>query len=88
MIDIWLISAMLYPFCVVMLYSVSQFLKVHDQDIPVPMKIKKAAWKNKSVTKTVNFFLDFGLPGVFLIFIVIFCILGINNATSEVNNFC
>ena len=88
MIDIWFIFAMFYPFCTVMLYSVFQFLKVHDQDIPVPMKTGKVAWKNKHVTKIVNFLLDFGLPVIFLTFIIIFWILGIINTTSKVNNFC
>ena len=88
MIDIWLIIAMLYPFCVVMLYSVFQFLKVHNQDIPVPMKIEQVAWKNKHVTKIVNFLLDFGLPVIFLIFIIIFLLLGIINTTSKVKDFC
>merc|ERR1719206_141154 len=68
MIDIWLIIAMLYPFCVVMLYSTFQFLKAHDQDIPVPTKIENVEWKNKHVTKIVNCLLDFGLPVIFLIF--------------------
>ena len=88
MIDIWLIIAMLYPFCVVMLYSTFQFLKAHDQDIPVPMKIENVEWKNKHVTKIVNCLLDFGLPVIFLIFIIIFWILGVINTTSKVNDFC
>ena len=88
MIDIWMIVAMFYPFCIVMLYSVFQFLKVHGQEIPVPMKPEKVAWKNKHVTKIVNFLLDFGLPVMFLTFIIIFRILGIINTTSKVNNFC
>ena len=88
MIDIWLVFAMLYPFCVVMLYSISQFLQVYDQNIPVPMKIGKLAWENRIVPKIVNFLLDFGLPIMFIIFIIIFWILGIFNTTSKVNNFC
>merc|ERR1719206_839627 len=58
MIEIWLIFALFYPFCVVTLYSLLQILKEHDQDIPVPVKVTKAAWKNKSVKKIVNFLLD------------------------------
>ena len=86
MIEIWMICAMLYPFCVVSLYSLLQFLRVQDQDIPVPMKDEKVVWKNKIVTKIVNFLLNFGLPFIFLIIIIIFFILGFINATSKVSN--
>ena len=85
MIEIWLIFALFYPFCVVTLYSLLQILKEHDQDIPVPVKVTKAAWKNKSVKKIVNFLLDIGLPIIYFIFIIIFCILGIIKTTSKVD---
>ena len=89
MVEIWMICAMLYPFCVVTLYCLLQFLKVHDQDIPVPMKIEKVGWKNKSVRKIINVLLDFGLPFIFLIFIILFFILGLINTTSTIaNNSC
>ena len=89
MIEIWMILSMVYPLCVVTLYSVLQFLKTHDQDIPVPMKIEKVGWKNKNVTRIVNFLLDFGLPLLFLLLILIFFILGIINAKSTVpSNSC
>ena len=92
MIEIWMIFAMVYPLCVVTLYSVLQFLKAHDQDIPVPMEIKTVGWKNKSAksaTRIVNFLLDFGLPLMFLLLIIIFFILGIINTTRTVlNNSC
>ena len=92
MIEIWMIFAMVYPLCVVTLYSVLQFLKAHDQDIPVPMEMKKVGWKNKnakSATRIVNFLLDFGLPLMFLLLIIIFFILGIINTTpTVVNNSC
>ena len=55
MIDIWMIFAMIYPFCVVTLYSTLEFLKGQDQDIPVAMKIEKRTWKIK---KVVNFVLS------------------------------
>ena len=86
MIEIWMILAMVYPLCVVTLYSVLQFLKAHDQDIPVPMKMEKAGWKNKNLTKIVAFLLDFGLPFLFLLLIIIFFILGIINTTSTVSS--
>ena len=84
MIEIWLILALFYPFCVVTLYSLLQFMKENDQDVPVPMKATKAAWKNKTVTKVVLFLLDLGLPVIFLIFIIIFWILGIIKSTTTV----
>ena len=82
MIEIWLIFALFYPFCVVSLYSLVQFLAEHDQDIPVPMKGTKAAWKNKRVINMVNFLLDLGLPVLFILFIIIFWILGIIKTSS------
>ena len=84
MIEIWLILVLFYPFCVVSLYSFLQFLKENDRDVPVPIKVTKAAWKNNDVTKIVLFLLDFGLPFIFLIFIIIFWILGIIKTTSIV----
>ena len=84
MIEIWLICALFYPFSVVTLYSLLQLLEEKGQDIPVPMKVTKAAWTNKSVTKIVLFLLDLGLPVIFLIFIIIFWILGIIKTTSTV----
>ena len=84
MIEIWLIFALFYPFCVVTLYSLLQVLKEHDQDIPVPVKVAKAARKYESVKKIVNLLLDFGLPIIYFIFMIIFCILGIIKTTSKV----
>ena len=89
MIDIWMIFAMLYPFCVVTLYSVLEFLKAQDQDIPVPVKNEKNKWKVTKVVKLINFLLDFGLPVIVIIFIIIFWILGINNKNSpEIRKSC
>ena len=79
MIDIWMILAMVYPFSVVTLYSMLEFLKQQDQDIPVDMKIEKRNWKIKKVVKTINFLLELGLPVLVIIFIIIFWILGIIN---------
>ena len=89
MIDIWMIFAMLYPFCVVTLYSVLQILVAREQDVPVAMGIEKTKLKIKRATKFVNFLLDSGLPTLVIIFIVIFWMLGITNITSnEINNSC
>ena len=89
MIEIWMIFALFYPFSVVTLYCLLQFLREHNQDIPVPMKVEKAAWKNKNLKLIIRFLLDFGLPVIFLFFIIIFWILGILKTTSTVvNNSC
>ena len=88
MIDTWMIFTMFYPFCVVTLYSVLQFLKTQNQNFPVPMKDGKEEWKIKKITGTVNFLLDFGLPVIVLIFIIIFWVLGIINRSSELKKSC
>ena len=82
MIEIWLILALFYPFSVVSLYSLLQFLTDQDQDIPVPIEVKKAAWRYRRAKRIVLFLLDLGLPVLFLIFIIIFWILGIIKTTS------
>ena len=83
MIDIWMIFAMIYPFSVVTLLAILEFLKGQDQDVPVAMKIEKRTWKIKKVVNMVNFMLDIGLPVIVTIFIIIFWILGINNINSQ-----
>ena len=89
MIDIWMILAMLYPFSVVTLYALIEFLKGQDQDIPVPARSEKSKWKVTKVLKLLNMLLDFGLPIIVLIFIIIFWILGIINTNSaEISKSC
>ena len=89
MIDIWMIFAMLYPFSVVTLYALIELLKRQDQDIPVPAKSDKSKWKVTKVLKLLNMLLDFGLPVIVLIFIILFWILGIINTNSaEISNSC
>ena len=83
MIDIWMILAMVYPFSVVTLYSMLEFLKQQDQDIPVDMKIEKRNWKIKKVVKIINFLLELGLPVLVIVFIIIFWILGIINIQKK-----
>ena len=82
MIDVWMICAMIYPFSVVTLFSILEFLKGQDQDIPVAIKIEKRTWRIKKMVKIVNFLLDFGLPICVIIFISIFWILGIIHTNS------
>ena len=89
MIDIWMIFSMLYPFSVVMLYSTLYFVKQKTQNILVPMKIETVEWKNKILPRIIIFLLDFGLPVIVIIFIIIFWILGINNKNSpEIRKSC
>ena len=89
MIDIWMIFSMLYPFSVVMLYSTLYFVKQKTQNILVPMKIETVEWKDKILPRIIIFLLDFGLPVIVIIFIIIFWVLGIiNTASSKSNNSC
>ena len=89
MIDIWMIFAMIYPFCVVTLYSTLEFLRQHDRDIPVALKIENTKWKIEKATRIVNIILDIGLPVIVIIFIIMFLILGFINTTSaEINKTC
>ena len=88
MIDTWMMFTMFYPFCVVTLYSLLQFLKARNQNIPMPIENEKEDWKIKKVTETATFLLDLGLPVIVLIFIIIFWVLGIKNTSSELNKSC
>ena len=89
MIDIWMIFAMIYPFCVVSLYSALEYLKTHDQDIPVALKIEKTKWNITRAARVVNMMLDFVLPIIVIIFIIMFFILGIvNTASAEIRKTC
>ena len=86
MIDTWMIFTMFYPFCVVTLYSVLQFLNARKQNIT--LKSEQDEGKIKKITGIINFLLDNGLPIIVLIFIMIFWILGINHTSSELNKSC
>ena len=88
MIDTWMIFTMFYPFSVVILYSILQFLNTRNQDIPISMKSEENGGKIRQVTEIVNFLLDYGLPIIVLIFMMIFWILGINHTSSEFNKSC
>ena len=67
MIDVWMIFTMIYPFSVVTLYSILQFIKEYDQNVTVAIKIEETDWKNKRLPRIVNFLLDFGLPFIVII---------------------
>ena len=86
MIDTWMIFTMLYPFSVVTLYSLLEFLKTEDENIPIPMKEEEREWVDRRIIKTVTFLLDRGLPIIVTIFIIIFLVLGLHNSSSTVLN--
>ena len=89
MIDIWMILAMIYPFCVVSLYSALEYLKAYDRDVPVALKIEKTQWKITTAARVVNLMLDFVLPIIVIMFIIMFLILGIGNtASAEIRKSC
>ena len=88
MVDIWMIVTMMYPFSVVTLYSVMEFMK---DDMNTPMNLKKTQkYSRKSKTiLAIALMLDYGLPMLVIIFIFFFWMFGIMN-TSEIaaNKFC
>ena len=89
MIDTSMIFSIFYPFSVVILYSILQFFNTRNQDIPISMmKSEENGGKIRKITEIVNFLLDYGLPIIVLIFMMIFWILGINHTSSEFNKSC
>ena len=52
------------------------------------MKSKENGGNIRQVTEIVNFLLDYGLPVIVLIFMMIFWILGINHTSSEFSKSC
>ena len=91
MIDIWMIFSMLYPFFVVSLYSIMEVLKNKKNKIQTSAGdwIEKGHLMNSRSVKTVAFLLDWGLPLLVIIFIIIYCSLGLVNYTyPDVDNIC
>ena len=91
MIDVWMIFTMFYPFCVVTLYSLLQFLRAKELDIPVMLALNKSGGRNTKISlmRIVTFLLDFGLPLLVTIFIIIFLVLGFTNtAAAEGSKSC
>ena len=82
-IDIWMIVTMIYPFSIVALYSVIEFMKEDDIDTPVTLVHGTSGSGKKRAIRTIIFMLDFGLPIIIVNFIIIFWVLGIIN-TKEV----
>ena len=82
-IDIWMIVTMIYPFSIVALYSVIEFMKEDDIDVPVTLVQGASGSGKKRAIRIIIFMLDFGLPLIIVNFIIIFWVLGIIN-TKEV----
>ena len=91
MIDIWMIFAMMYPFCVVSLYSVMEALKKTKTKSQISSADCTDTWDlmNKKTIRIVTFLLDWGLPILVTIFIIVFWAAGLANyASSEIANVC
>ena len=93
MIDIWMILMMLYPFFVVTLYTVMEVLRNNKSKI----KVKKSSgeWIDKEdqtykwTMRTVSYLLDWGLPVLVTIFIIIYWTMGlVNYASTNVDSIC
>ena len=91
MIDIWMIFAMMYPFCVVSLYSVIEALKntKTKSQISSDAFTESRDLKKNNTIRIVSFLLDWGLPLLVIIFIIGFWAAGLaNNASSKITNVC
>ena len=80
LIDIWMMFTMMYPFCVVTMYSTLQFLQ---EDCLVLGRV--------TPERVVTFMLKYGLPVLAIIFIIIFFMLGLCQdiaAAAAVNKTC
>ena len=79
MIDIWMIFCILYPFCIVLLYTIIEVFRNKQN------KVKSTAvdWVdnkdevNPKVQQLVSMILDFGLPLMFNTFIIIYWVFGL-----------
>ena len=89
MVDIWMIFMMLYPFFEVCLYTLMEVLKNRNSRIEEFKKKSTGDWinrdfkKNLMLTRHVHFALDWGLPIVATIFIMLYWVLGILNTESR-----
>ena len=82
MIDVWMISTMMYPFSAVSLYSVLEFLKDENLSNSVtPVPDRESLGKRRKM-RIIAFMLDYGLPVVFVIFTIFFWVLGLINISS------
>ena len=89
MIDVWMIFTMMYPFCVVALYSLLDIIKNKKTKSKTGSLdcIDTRDLMNMRTIRTVTFLLDFGLPIFVIIFLIIFWIFGLTNS-SELDKLC
>ena len=87
MVDIWMIITMMFPFSVVTLYSVLECIKKCDQNTPKPLMATKKGYNSKRIINFVTFMLNYGLPFLVTVFIIIFWVLGIINTVAASTEF-
>ena len=88
MVDIWMIFTMMYPFSVVMFYSLLEFLMKFGNIHGSLVSDRRDRIINIT-TRIALFMLDIGLPILATIFILAFWALGITNFTSSgLDNYC
>ena len=75
LIDVWMIMTMMYPFSVVSLYSIIQFIR--DQDNSSNVTIDGMNWRSRIIFRSANVMLDYGLPLLVSFFIILFWSLGL-----------
>ena len=91
MVDVWMIFTMMYPFCVVTLYSVMEALKNKKTNTKTvdPDFLYTRDLMNERSMRAVAFLLDWGLPILVTVFIIFFWSLGITNyVSSQLDNVC
>ena len=93
MIDIWMIFMMLFPFFEVCLYTLTEVLK--NRKSQIQMKKATGKWIDKDIQMNlrgmslVYFSLDWGLPLLATIFIVVFWTIGlVSYSSSNVDSAC
>ena len=83
MVDLWLLCMMLYPFFLVILLSAEKFLRKSDDKIDSKIN---GLTKNRGLKISL---LDWGLPLVLCIFIIVYSIIGFWNFTNpNLNTVC
>ena len=91
MIDVWMIVSMMYPFCVVGLYSARELFKNRMDEVkPVALSPPKGHMLDDDqpswIIKMVDFMLGWGLPILVMCFTILFWALGM--AKREASSLC
>ena len=87
MVDLWLLCMMLYPFFLVILLSAEKFLRKSEDKI----EPKSNGWTNNRRLKIrlITILLNWGLPLVLCIFIIVYSTIGFWNFTNpNLNTVC